>query len=199
MHGHSQRAHISVAALPIWTLDPCDLISKWKAGKASFRILDLWCHPIYKRELLLPRIPSCSVVSLVQDDIIYIIVDDMLNTEVRGPCMLSLDMNKHRVLSAFMPPPETRGYPPPSYCFKSYFLDEVLNHTYYANINFLNLNRVSATVVYCFYFNNDVRHLSSLILSFLNLPIRTQTLLYPESIHTYFCGEFLQPLGCHVS
>ena len=68
-------------------------------GKASFRILDLWCHPIYKRELLLPRIPSCSVVSLVQDDIIYIIVDDMLNTEARGPCMLSLDMNKHRVLS----------------------------------------------------------------------------------------------------
>ncbi|XP_025812454.1 uncharacterized protein LOC112889885 isoform X2 [Panicum hallii] len=113
MHGHGQGADISDVALMIWTLDPCDPMSKWKAGKTSFRISDLWCDPIYKRELP-PRTPSCPVVSLVQDDVIYITVEDMLNTEARGPCMLSLDMNKHRVLSAFMPPPRSRVYPLPS-------------------------------------------------------------------------------------
>ncbi|XP_025812456.1 uncharacterized protein LOC112889885 isoform X4 [Panicum hallii] len=50
MHGHGQGADISDVALMIWTLDPCDPMSKWKAGKTSFRISDLWCDPIYKQK-----------------------------------------------------------------------------------------------------------------------------------------------------
>ncbi|CAL5036650.1 unnamed protein product [Urochloa decumbens] len=117
MHRHGQGAGISGVALSIWTLEqPCNKLSKWKAGRTSFGMSAILADAMHNHNLkLLPLTPSCPVVSMLHDDIAYISFDDMSDdfTEARGPCILRLDMKGQRVLSAFVPHPGSRVFPLP--------------------------------------------------------------------------------------
>ncbi|CAN6223736.1 unnamed protein product [Urochloa humidicola] len=127
--GHSQGRSISEVELVTWTLDsPGDPTSEWKRGAAAPMTLgDIWADPTYKDELGLPPIaPSHPVLSMAQDDVVYLeLVEDegrRLEEEEgdggvteggRSWYMLTVDLRRRRVLSAFNFPPGSRLFPPP--------------------------------------------------------------------------------------
>ncbi|TVU04580.1 hypothetical protein EJB05_47698, partial [Eragrostis curvula] len=121
MDGLAQGRHISNVDLATWTLrNPTDATATWTKGAATFRVRDLWSDPFYKDDLLLgPLTPTCPLLSMTRDDVVYVAVDQNRLQFVEGFGMeslierhiLCLDLQNRRVLSAFKSPPGARVTP----------------------------------------------------------------------------------------
>lgn len=107
-------APLSEVTLTTWTLARPLHPDGWAWSKdgAPFRMGDLYEHPVYKDQLKLRPLPPCNpVISSVDPGVVYLsFIDVKLNYmrhtgKLRGVHVLGVDMNSHRVVSAFKGPP----------------------------------------------------------------------------------------------
>ncbi|XBI70217.1 hypothetical protein VPH35_064759 [Triticum aestivum] len=98
MDGYGERPGNEVT-LTIWTLSP-DLRS-WKKGKA-YHVKDIWASESH-RSLGLPEVlPSFPVLSMDEEDVVYLFFTDVLVTEdgdsvFRSHCLIRVDMKHNKV------------------------------------------------------------------------------------------------------
>ena len=98
MDGYGDRPGDEVT-LAIWTLSP-DLCG-WKKG-AVYHVRDIWASESHRSLGLLQALPSFPVLSVDEDDVVYLSFTDLDVTvegrvELKGQYLLRVDMQHNKV------------------------------------------------------------------------------------------------------